>query len=100
LVPLSELRVVPVVLQETVLSAASLRLDAVAGDAFRLSRAKIAELIRAGRARVNWKTEDDPSAPLREGDIVSLKGYGRIKIVGVEGTSRSGRTLVRIGKFV
>ena len=100
IVPLSGLRVVPVVLEETVLSAASMRLDAVAGDAFRLSRAKIAELIRAGRCRVNWKTEEDPSAALQEGDVVSLKGYGRIKVIGVEGTSRSGRTLVRIGKFV
>lgn len=99
IVPLSELRVVPVTLEESVLSVASLRLDGVASDVFRLSRSKVVEPIRAGRCRVNWKTEEDPSVQLRAGDVVSLKGFGRFKVIGVEGTSRSGRIFVRIGKF-
>jgi len=100
MLPLSELRVVSVVLEEMVLSVASLRLDGVASDAFRLSRAKIVEPIRAGRCRVNWKTEEDPSVQLRAGDVVSLKGFGRFKVLDVGGTTKSGRILVKIGKFV
>ncbi|THF75577.1 YlmH family RNA-binding protein [Cohnella fermenti] len=87
-------------LEEMALSVASLRLDGVASDAFRLSRAKIMDPIRAGRCRVNWKPAEDPSAQLREGDIVSMKGFGRFKVLAIDGVSKSGRIRVRIGKFV
>ncbi|OUM95917.1 MAG: RNA-binding protein [Thermobacillus sp. ZCTH02-B1] len=98
--PLEALRVVEPELEVSVITAASLRLDGVASDAFRISRSKIAEPIRAGRCRVNWKIEDDPSARLEEGDVVSLKGFGRFKILKVEGPTRSGRLRVTVGKFV
>jgi len=99
-VELDRLRVVTPELEEMAISVASLRLDGVASDVFRLSRAKIVDPIRAGRCRVNWKPVEDPSAPLREGDIVSMKGFGRFKVLAVEGQSKSGRFRVRIGKFV
>lgn len=98
--PLSDLRVVAAKLEEQVLSVASMRLDGIASDVFRLSRAKIVDPIRAGKCRVNWKAEEDPSQPLKAGDVVSMKGLGRFKVVEVEGVSKSGRTRVRIGKFV
>jgi RNA-binding protein YlmH len=98
--PLSAFREVRQTLEEQVLSVASLRLDGIASDVFRLSRTKIVAPIRAGRCRVNWKTEEDPSTPLRAGDMVSMKGFGRFKLLEVEGVSKSGRTRVRIGKFV
>jgi RNA-binding protein YlmH len=100
ILPLSRLRIVEPALEEATISVASMRLDGIASDVFRLSRTKIVDPIRAGRCRVNWKTEEDPSVPLREGDIVSLKGFGRFKVMAVEGVSKSGRTRVRIGKFV
>ncbi|TJY43359.1 RNA-binding protein [Cohnella pontilimi] len=98
--PLPQLREVAQTLEEQVLSVASLRLDGIASDVFRLSRTKIVEPIRAGRCRVNWKTEENPSTPLRAGDVVSMKGFGRFKLLEVEGVSKSGRTRVRIGKFM
>jgi len=98
--PVSELQEVKQELAEMSLSVASMRLDGIASDVFRLSRTKIVDPIRAGRCRVNWKTEEDPSTPLRAGDVVSLKGFGRFRIVEVEGLSKSGRTRVRVGKFV
>jgi RNA-binding protein YlmH len=98
--PLSELRTTQVELEEQTLSVASMRLDGVASDVFRLSRAKILDPIKAGRCRVSWKQVEDPSYPLKAGDIVSMKGFGRFKVLDVEGISKSGRTRVRIGKFV
>jgi RNA-binding protein YlmH len=100
LLPLDRLREVKPVLEEAVLSVASMRLDGVASDAFRLSRSRVVEPIRAGRCRVNWKTEEDPSTLLKVGDIVALKGFGRFKVASIEGVSKSGRIRVRIGKFV
>ncbi|RED65796.1 RNA-binding protein [Cohnella lupini] len=98
--PLSELREVVSVVEEQTLSVASMRLDGVASDVFRLSRTKILAPIKAGRCRVSWKPVEDPSFQLKEGDIVSMKGFGRFKVLEVEGVSKSGRIRVRIGKFV
>lgn len=100
ILPREALRVVRPEMEEAVITVASLRLDGVASDAFRISRSKIMDPIRAGRCRVNWKTEEDPSARLAEGDVVSLKGFGRFKILRVDGPTRSGRLRVTIGKFV
>ncbi|MFB9279980.1 RNA-binding protein [Cohnella cellulosilytica] len=98
--PLSELREIAVELEEQVLSVASMRLDGIASDVFRLSRTKIMAPIKAGRCRVSWKPVEDPSHPLKAGDVVSMKGFGRFKVIDVEGVSKSGRIRVRIGKFV
>jgi RNA-binding protein YlmH len=98
--PLSALREVYMELVEQVLSVASMRLDGVASDVFRLSRTKILAPIKAGRCRVSWKPIEDPSFQLKAGDIVSMKGFGRFKVLEVEGVSKSGRIRVRIGKFV
>lgn len=82
------------------LSVASLRLDGIASDVFRLSRSKILVPIKAGRCRVNWRTEEDPSKQLAEGDIVALQGFGRFKVLELEGVTKKGRYRIKIGKFV
>ncbi|MCC3372873.1 RNA-binding protein [Cohnella sp. REN36] len=98
--PLSELREVPVRLEESTISVASMRLDGIASDVLRVSRAKIMDPIRAGRCRVNWKTVEDPSVSLRAGDVVSFKGFGRFRVIEAEGVSKSGRIRLKIGKYV
>lgn len=82
------------------LTVASLRLDGIASDAFRLSRSKILIPIKAGRCRVNWRTEEDPSKQLAQGDIVALQGFGRFKILEIDGVTKKGRYRIKIGKFV
>ncbi|TVY00598.1 RNA-binding protein [Cohnella terricola] len=98
--PLSELRESKIALEEQTISVASMRLDGIASDVFRMSRTKILAPIKAGRCRVSWKPVEDPSHPLKAGDVVSMKGFGRFKVIDVEGVSKSGRIRVRIGKFV
>jgi RNA-binding protein YlmH len=98
--PLERLDAATHQLDETVVTVASLRLDGVVSEAIRVSRAKVLQPIKAGRCRVNWKTVEDPAALLREGDVVSVQGHGRFKVLQVEGPTRSGRMRVRIGKYV
>jgi RNA-binding protein YlmH len=100
IIPLSELQTVVPKLEEMSLSVASMRLDGIASDAYRISRSKIVDPIRAGRCRVNWKSEEDPSELLREGDVVSIKGLGRFKVLEVDGMTKKGRIRVKIGKFI
>jgi RNA-binding protein YlmH len=86
-------------LEEMSLSVASLRLDGIVSDVYRLSRAKILIPIKAGRCKVNWKQIEDPSKPLQQGDVVSLQGFGRFQVLEVEGITKKGRYRVKIGKY-
>lgn len=99
-IPLTELQTVVPKLEEMSLSVASMRLDGIASDVYRISRTKIVDPIRAGRCRVNWKSEEDPSVQLREGDVVSIKGLGRFRVLEVDGMTKKGRIRVKIGKFI
>lgn len=98
--PIGELDPVIPQMAEQSLSVASLRLDGIAGDVWRLSRAKVLEPIRAGRCRVNWKVEENPARLLREGDTVSLRGFGRFRLERVEGETKRGRLRITVAKFV
>lgn len=100
ILPLSQLQMTVEQLEHMSLSVASLRLDGIASDVYRLSRAKIMTPIKAGRCKVNWKQEEDPSASLKEGDVVSMQGFGRFKVLEVEGMTKKGRVRVKIGKYV
>lgn len=98
-IPLQEIVVPEQALEEKSFTVASLRLDAVASDAFGWSRTKIMPPIQSGKVKVNWKVETDASATLSMGDVVSIKGLGRFKVQEVEGPTKKGRIRITIGKF-
>ncbi|MFD2612824.1 YlmH family RNA-binding protein [Paenibacillus gansuensis] len=99
ILPADRLKTAEVKFEELNLSVASLRLDGIVSDVYRLSRTKILAPIQAGRCRVNWKVEENPSKQLKEGDVVSLQGFGRFKVLEIEGMTKKGRVRVKIGKY-
>lgn len=72
----------------------SLRLDAVAGGMFNLSRTAAADLIRMGAASLNYAECDKVDAPVKEGDIISLRGHGKGTLTEAGGKSRKDRTFM------
>ncbi len=80
--------------KEKSFSVQSLRLDAAVGGLFDLSRTEAARQIAAGMVSVNYELSVKPDSPVREGDILSLRGRGKGKITGTGGTSRKGRLFV------
>lgn len=84
-------------LKERTVSVASRRLDAVLSAAYPLSRSKTVPLIRSGKCKLNWKVEQNPAATVSPGDTLSLRGYGRVRVLAVEGETKRGRTRLRIG---
>lgn len=99
ILPIEQFRQGQETLEDMSLSVASLRMDGIVSDAFRLSRAKVLQPIKAGKCRVNWKVEEDPSKPLKEGDLISMQGFGRFKVLQVEGITKKGRIRIKIGKY-
>ena len=98
--PIEQLSPVIPQLAELTFTVASMRLDGIVGDVWRLSRAKSLIPIKAGRCRVNWKVEEDPSCLLKEADTVSLKGFGRFVLTRVEGETKKGRIRLTVSKYV
>ena len=74
----------------------SLRLDAAASGMFGLSRTETARLIAAGSCTLNYEPCLRTDAPVRAGDIVSLRGKGKGTIVSAGGESRKGRLFVEV----
>jgi len=83
-------------LRETV---ASLRLDAVLAAGFDLGRAEAQRLIRQRLVRKNHVEEDHPDADVGEGDLISARGLGRVKIEKVLGETKKGRIAIQLFKF-
>ena len=83
-----------------VVNVPSLRLDAVLAQTLRLSRAKAQTLIRGGAVNRNWAEETRPDVELAEGDVISVRGHGRVKIHAVQGESRKGRLFIEVETFL
>lgn len=98
--PLDRLQAANQTFTELHLTVASLRLDGIVSDVYRLSRAKVLQPIKSGRCKVNWKPEEDPSKPLKAGDVVSFQGFGRFRLIEVEGETKKGKIRLKVGKFV
>ena len=75
-------------------SVMSMRLDAVAAAMFSLSRTECAKHINAGNVSLNHLQCLKTDCPVKEGDIISLRGAGKGCITGTGGTSRKGRLFV------
>lgn len=72
-------------------TVSSLRLDAVAAAGFGTSRSKIVREIKAERLSINWRVCPDPAAVIKEGDVLSARGKGRVIVAAVNGPLKSGR---------
>lgn len=76
------------------------RLDAVAGSMFGLSRTAAAELIRMGAASLNYAVCDKVDAPVKEGDVISLRGHGKGSIVSEGSRSRKDRLFLETEVYI
>lgn len=86
--------------KEINISVASLRLDSVLSGALNLSRGSSSELIKSCKVKVNFDECENLSKILSEGDLISVRGFGRLKIGKIGGESRKGRTFVKIEKYL
>ncbi|MDQ0339240.1 RNA-binding protein YlmH [Caldalkalibacillus uzonensis] len=75
----------------------SLRLDVIVAECIRLSRAKAMQLIKSGRVKVNWKTEDHPAETVSEGDTISIKGFGRFLFKEIDRKTRKDKFRIYLG---
>lgn len=66
----------------------SLRLDTILKEIYSVSRKEAQTLIGKGLVKVNYRTVEDSKFILREGDMISLRGKGRSKLIAVNGHTK------------
>ena len=81
-------------------TVASLRLDAVSGAAFGLSRAQAQEAVRSGLVTLNWAVIHSAATAVNEGDILSMRGHGRARLTSASHITRKGNIAIVIEKYI
>ena len=87
-IPFAELQVREPRKKELTTTEASLRLDAIASAGFGMSRSKMVDLINKGEVRVNWKDISQPAHQLKDGDLVAIRGKGRLFVGNIAVTKK------------
>lgn len=81
-------------------TVASVRLDSVIALAFHTSRSQVSSLIPEGRVFVNGKLITSNGCHLNSGDLISVRGMGKLRFDSVLSTTKKGRELIRVLRFI
>lgn len=80
-------------------TVSSPRMDAVIAAGLKLSRGEAQRLIEGGLVKRNHIEELRGDMHLQEGDLLSVRGYGRMRVEGFDGITRKGRQAVRLFRY-
>lgn len=75
------------------------RIDGLVAKLYGFSRSKSIDLFRQQKIFVNGRVCVNNSYNLKEGDLVSVRGSGRFRFLGVMGTTRKGNLNVKLVKY-
>lgn len=81
-------------------SIASSRVDAVIGAAFNMSRTDAAGVIARDLVSVNYRAVDSKDKKICSGDVISLRGKGKVKVLLSGDVSKKGRLFIDIKKYM
>ena len=88
----------PVVTEENI-HVTNERADAVVAHLYNLSREKAQELFRRELVFKNGCVLSNGSTVLKESDLISVRGFGRFRFLGVEGLTKKGKKNVRVAVY-
>lgn len=81
-------------------TVASLRIDCVSSAGFGLSRTKIVDIIKSERLYLNWEIPNGTTRQVKEGDIISIRGKGRVIVEKIGGKTKKDRIGILIKRFI
>lgn len=97
---ISSLRKQEINIEEIKIIVPSLRLDNIVSDLAKTSRSKAVQIIDSERVFVNGQCETKVSKQVKIKDIITIRGKGRFVIKEISGTTRSGRPVLVVEKYV
>ena len=81
-------------------TVASLRVDSIAAAGFGSSRSRAAADIAADKLKLNWQPVKNASQMVKEGDVLSMRGRGRLEVAEVRGQTKKGRIGVLLKRYM
>ena len=100
IIDLKDLRKKEISIEDVKIIVPSLRLDNIVSDLARTSRSKAVQIIAQERVFINGQNETKLSKQIKLHDIITIRGKGRFVIKEFDGTTRSGRTVIVVEKYV
>lgn len=97
---IESLRPVQIKKEEVELIVSSMRLDNVISELARCSRNKALDIINMERVFINFQNETKKTKQVKMGDMITIRGKGRFYIREILGQTKSGRTILKVEKFV
>ena len=97
---IKNLRTVEIRKQEIEIIVSSLRMDNIISELARCSRNKAIDIINMERVFVNFQCETKKTKQIKIGDMITIRGKGRFYIKELVGRTKSGRTIIKIEKFI
>ncbi len=82
--------------EEGEINVSSLRADVLVAAVYKLSRKSCSELFAADRVFVNARLCSNPSHIIKEGDIVSVRGFGRFQPCSQIRTTKKNRAVLGV----
>ncbi len=86
--------------REKTVQCASARVDLVIAKCYELSRGEAQALIEGGKLFIGGKNCTDVSRPCGEGEVFSLRGYGKFIFRGTSSLSRKGKLNLLLEEYV
>ncbi|WP_113929826.1 RNA-binding protein [Bacillus sp. P14.5] len=83
--------------REVITTVSSLRLDVILSALYNISRQKVQTLITGGTVKVNWRVVESAAFEVAEGDIFSMRGFGRSKLISIEGKTKKDKIRIAAG---
>lgn len=81
-------------------TVASMRADSVAAAGFGVSRSRAVSDIEAEKLKLNWQAVKNASQTVKEGDVLSMRGRGRVEVVEVRGKTKKGRIGISLRRYL
>ncbi|CAG9611095.1 hypothetical protein BACCIP111899_00267 [Bacillus rhizoplanae] len=78
-------------------TVSALRLDVLIAEMFHISRQKAQPFIKNGLVKVNWKVVEQSAYDCFPGDVFSVRGYGRSKLLTVDGKTKRDKWRILYG---
>ncbi len=80
--------------EEISLSVSSVRIDGILSKLYNIARSLSSELFQSGRVFVNGRQQESGSYALKDGDVVTVRGFGKFIYAGGQGETRKGKLRV------
>ena len=94
-----DMEVDPPRFKECLTTVPSLRVDAIFAPAFGLSRSEVVRYLQGDKGKVNGMFVT-ASHPMKVGDVGTLRGYGKMRLGAVNGTTKKDRLHITIEKYI